>query len=95
MTRLSPALLLTCLGLAAEPLPPGPAPTRRAHSHRCPAAPARKGGVNLQHTNLDWSAPAVRALWPRALRGRNGYELITRLMLDPNLDMTHATLDSD
>lgn len=32
---------------------------------------------------------------PARLRGRNGYDLIHRLMLDPNLDMTHATLDSD
>ncbi|MDX2269422.1 MAG: DUF1588 domain-containing protein [Bryobacter sp.] len=32
---------------------------------------------------------------PARLRGRNGYDLINRLMLDPALDMTHATLDSD
>jgi hypothetical protein len=31
---------------------------------------------------------------PVRLRGRNGYDLINRLMLDPALDMTHATLDS-
>jgi hypothetical protein len=32
---------------------------------------------------------------PVRLRGRNGYDLINRIMLDPTLDMTHATLDSD
>jgi hypothetical protein len=31
---------------------------------------------------------------PARLRGRNGYDLINRLMEDPALDMTHATLDS-
>jgi len=32
---------------------------------------------------------------PARLRGRNGYDLINRLMKDPSLDMTHATLDSE
>lgn len=32
---------------------------------------------------------------PARLRGRNGYDLINRLMQDPALDMTHATLDSE
>ncbi|MBL8216091.1 MAG: DUF1588 domain-containing protein [Bryobacterales bacterium] len=32
---------------------------------------------------------------PARLRGRNGYDLINRLMEDPKLDMTHATLDSE
>ncbi|MBS1830758.1 MAG: DUF1588 domain-containing protein [Acidobacteria bacterium] len=31
---------------------------------------------------------------PARLRGRNGYDLINRLMQDEKLDMTHATLDS-
>jgi hypothetical protein len=31
---------------------------------------------------------------PARLRGRNGYDLINRLMQDDSLDMTHATLDS-
>lgn len=31
---------------------------------------------------------------PARLRGRNGYDLINRLMQDPSLDMTDATLDS-
>jgi hypothetical protein len=68
MTRLAPALLLASLGLAAEPLPPGPAQTLRNQCLGCHSAAARKGGVNLQQTSLDWSAPAVRALWQRALR---------------------------
>ncbi|MFN7934021.1 MAG: DUF1588 domain-containing protein [Bryobacteraceae bacterium] len=32
---------------------------------------------------------------PARLRGRNGYDLINRLMQDDKLDMTHATLDSE
>jgi hypothetical protein len=32
---------------------------------------------------------------PARLRGRNGYDLINRLMEDKSLDMTHATLDSE
>jgi len=32
---------------------------------------------------------------PVRLRGRNGYDLINRLMQDESLDMTHATLDSE
>ncbi len=32
---------------------------------------------------------------PARLRGRNGYDLINRLMEDKALDMTHATLDSE
>jgi hypothetical protein len=32
---------------------------------------------------------------PARLRGRNGYDVISRLMQDPSLDMTHATLDSE
>lgn len=59
---------LAFVSLAAEPLPPGPAKTIRNNCLGCHSTAARKGGVDLQRTTLDWNAPAERSLWERALR---------------------------
>lgn len=51
-----------------------------------------------------WLAAWQRAVFPNGdftkirtsvIRGRSGWEIITKALADPNLDMTHATMDSD
>ncbi len=51
-----------------------------------------------------WLAAWQRAVFPNGdftkirtsvIRGRSGWEIITEALADPNLDMTHATMDSD